>query len=87
LFYKQTEEIRYNNNFWEEPIAYFPLYDMYRIENDASNNSSIFPCVFVAAVKFFTKPLLSNDKGIVTEPLLGLATIWDTDTQIYRRAL
>jgi hypothetical protein len=30
-----------------------------RIENDAYNNS-IVACVFVAAVKFFTKPLPSN---------------------------
>jgi hypothetical protein len=31
-----------NYKFWEEPIAYSPLiYDADRIENDASDNSSL----------------------------------------------
>jgi hypothetical protein len=33
------------------------------IENDASNNSSIVPCVFVTTV-VNTEPLPSNDSGI-----------------------
>jgi hypothetical protein len=41
-----------NKKFWEELIAYFPLYDMERIENDVSNNC-IVACVFVAAVPFY----------------------------------
>jgi hypothetical protein len=35
---------------------------MDRIENDASNNSCIVACVFVAAVTIFTEPLPSNDR-------------------------
>jgi hypothetical protein len=30
-----------NKKFWEELIVYFPWYDIDRIENDVSNNSSI----------------------------------------------
>jgi hypothetical protein len=41
-----------NKKFWEELIACFPWRDSNRIENDASKNSSIVACVFVAAVKF-----------------------------------
>jgi hypothetical protein len=37
---------------WEELIAYVPWYDTDRIENDASNNSSIVSCVFIATVTF-----------------------------------
>jgi hypothetical protein len=33
-------------------MAYFPSYDLERIENDASNNFYIFACVFIAAVMF-----------------------------------
>jgi hypothetical protein len=33
--------VNVNKKFWEELIAYFPWYDTNRIENDASNNSSI----------------------------------------------
>jgi hypothetical protein len=36
--------------FWEKLIAYFPSYDTDVIENDASNNSSIVECVFVAVL-------------------------------------
>jgi hypothetical protein len=66
-----------NKKFWEELIAY----DTGHIENDASNNSSIFACVFVTAVTFLrsrclvtigetiTEPSSSNDKGIFTELL------------------
>jgi hypothetical protein len=38
--------------FWGELIAYFPLNDTERIENEASNKSSVAECVFVAAVMF-----------------------------------
>jgi hypothetical protein len=45
--------MRYNVNKkkpWEELIADFPLIDTDLIENNASNNSLIIACVFVAAV-------------------------------------
>jgi hypothetical protein len=68
-----------NKKFWEELIAYFPSYDTYNIEKDASNNSSIVGRVFVTAVTFlpsrclatinFTEPLPTDDKGTFTEPL------------------
>jgi hypothetical protein len=41
--------INLNKEFWEQLIAYFPWYDTDCIENDASNNSSILACAFVAA--------------------------------------
>jgi hypothetical protein len=34
------------------------------IENDASNNSSIFACVFVAAVKFLQNRCLATIRGM-----------------------
>jgi hypothetical protein len=36
-------------------------YDKDRIENDASNNSSIIACIFIAALMFFSVSLPSND--------------------------
>jgi hypothetical protein len=56
--------LTFNKKFWEELIAYFPRYDTGHIDNDESNSSSIVACVFVTAVT-----LLSNDRGIFTEPL------------------
>jgi intracellular sulfur oxidation DsrE/DsrF family protein len=50
-------KIIFNKKFGEELIAYFLSKDKNHIENDASNNSSIVACVFVAAVTFFTEPL------------------------------
>jgi hypothetical protein len=50
----------YNIQFWEELITYFPWYDMDRIENDASNNSSIVACVFVAAVTILLRHCLAT---------------------------
>jgi hypothetical protein len=50
----------YYKKFWEEQITYFPLYDMDRIENDASNNSSIVACVFDAAVTFLLSRCLAT---------------------------
>jgi hypothetical protein len=49
-----------NKEFWEELIAYFPSYDTGYIENDASNNTSIFACVFVTAVTFLPSRCLAT---------------------------
>jgi hypothetical protein len=48
-----------NKKLWEELIAYFPWYVTGRIENDASNNSSIVACVFVTAVTFLLSRCLA----------------------------
>jgi hypothetical protein len=50
-------------NFWEELIAYFPWYDMDRIESDVSNHSSIVACVFVTAVTFLPSRCLAMIGG------------------------
>jgi hypothetical protein len=52
-----------NQNFWEELFAYFPWYDADRKDNDASNDSSIVACVFVAEVRLFPEWLRNNDRG------------------------
>jgi hypothetical protein len=46
--------------FWEELIAYFPLYDMNRIGNDASNSSAIVSCVLVVAITFLQSRCLAT---------------------------
>jgi hypothetical protein len=51
--------------FWEELIAYFPWYYKDRIENGASNNSSIVGCVFVTAVTFLRSRFLATIGGIL----------------------
>jgi hypothetical protein len=50
-------------------MAYFLWYDTDGIENDASNNSSIVACVFVAAVTFIPSRCLETirDTHIDTE--------------------
>jgi hypothetical protein len=53
-----------NKKFWEELIAYIPLYDTGRIENDVSNNSYIAACVFITAVKFLPSRCLATIRGI-----------------------
>jgi hypothetical protein len=45
-------------------LFYFFRHNTDRIKNDASNNSLIVACVFVAAVTFFSEPLPSDVKGI-----------------------
>jgi hypothetical protein len=68
-----------NKKFWEELIAYFPLYDTGHIENDASNNSSIVACVFVTAVTFLPSRCLATIGGLL--PGRYLATVGGyTDT-------
>jgi hypothetical protein len=62
-----------NKKFWEELIAYFPVYDTGHIENDASNNSSIIGCVFVTTVKFLLSRCLATVGGFL--PSRCLATI------------
>jgi hypothetical protein len=53
----------FNKKFWEELIACLIWYDTDRIENDASKNSSIVRCVFVAAVTFLPSHCLATIKG------------------------
>jgi hypothetical protein len=53
-------KIHHEQTFWGELIAYFPWYDTGRIENDASNNSSIVACVFVTAVRFLPSRCLAT---------------------------
>jgi hypothetical protein len=43
-------------------MAYFPSYDMERIENDRSNNYFIDAREFVAVGNVFIKTLPSNDR-------------------------
>jgi hypothetical protein len=59
--------------FWEELIAYFPWYYTGHIENDASNNSSIVPCVLVIAATFLPSRCLATRRGFL--PSRCLATI------------
>jgi hypothetical protein len=59
--------------FWEKLIAYFPWYDTGHIENDASNNSSIVACVFVAAIMFLPRGWLATIRKYL--PSRCLATI------------
>jgi hypothetical protein len=67
-----------NKKFWEDLNAYFPGYDRGHIENDASNNSSTVPCVFVTAVTFLPIRCLATIRGFI--PSRCLATIGDTRT-------
>jgi hypothetical protein len=53
-----------NKKFWKELIAYYPWYYTDCIENDASNNSPIVACVFVAAVMFLLSRCLATIGGI-----------------------
>jgi hypothetical protein len=61
------QKITENKKFWEEFIAYFPWYDTGNMENDASNNSSIFARAFVTAVMFLPSRCLAT---------IGLGTRW-----------
>jgi hypothetical protein len=51
-----------NKEFWEELIAYFPLYDAGHIENNAFNNSSIVLCICYRG-NVSTEPLPSNGRA------------------------
>jgi hypothetical protein len=55
-----AKQLEKNKKFWEELIVYFPWYDTGHIENDASNDSSIVACVFVAAVTFLPSRCLAT---------------------------
>jgi hypothetical protein len=55
-----TKNNELNQRFWEELIAYFPIYDTGHTENDDSNNSSIVACVFVIAVTFLPSRCLAT---------------------------
>jgi hypothetical protein len=46
--------------FWEELVAYIPIYDMDSIENDTSHNSFIVAYVFVATVTFLPNHFLTS---------------------------
>jgi hypothetical protein len=59
---------------WEEIIAYIPWYDTDRIENDASNNSSIVVYIRYRG-NVSTVLLPSNDRGIFNGPSCYIATI------------
>jgi hypothetical protein len=72
---------RNNKKFWEELIAYFPIYDTGHIENDASNNSSIVACVFVTAVTFLPSRCLAPLRGFL--PSRCLATIVEIHRHTY----
>jgi hypothetical protein len=67
-----------NKKFWEELIAHFPSYDTGHTENEASNHSSIFACVFVTAVTFLPSHCLATMGGFL--PSRCLATVGDTQT-------
>jgi hypothetical protein len=65
---KETESSLRNvvfkyKKFWEELIAYFPLYVTDHIENYASNNSSIVAFVLVIAVTFLPSRCLATRGG------------------------
>jgi hypothetical protein len=63
LSISQQREINHNKKFWEEIIAYLPLYDTDRIKNDVSNNSSVVACVFVTVVTFLPSRYLATIGG------------------------
>jgi hypothetical protein len=52
----------YNTKFWEELIANVPWYDMGRIQNDGSNNSTA-ACIFVTAVMYLPSRCLATIGG------------------------
>jgi hypothetical protein len=59
-----TQKNRYilNKKFWEKLIAYFPLYDTDRIENDSAK--CLYSCVCICCCgNVFNEPLPSNDRG------------------------
>jgi hypothetical protein len=64
----------YKQKFLEELIAYFPWYGTDHIENNASNNSYTFECVFVTAVTFLPSRCLAAIRGFL--PSRCLAKIW-----------
>jgi hypothetical protein len=53
--------MRGRQKFYEDLIAYFACYNTDRIENGASNNSSIVECVFVVAVTFFSDSCIATN--------------------------
>jgi hypothetical protein len=48
MAFLNTNNNNINKKFWEYIIAYLPCYNMNRIENDASKNSSVVACEFAA---------------------------------------
>jgi hypothetical protein len=60
-----------NKKLWKELIAYFTWYDTGRIENDATNNSSI-ACVFVPEVKFLPRRCLATIGGFLPSSYLAM---------------
>jgi hypothetical protein len=55
----ESKCVENNKKFWEELITYILRFDMDRVDNDTSNNSSIVACVLVAAVTFLPNPCLA----------------------------
>jgi hypothetical protein len=78
-----------NKKFWEEVITYLPRYDMDRIKNGASNNSSIFACVFVAALTYLPSRCLSTIWGYTYrhkdwwEIIIEYAVLMGSDAKVY----
>jgi hypothetical protein len=83
-----------NKKFWEELIVHFPWYDTDRIENDASNISSIITCLRFAALMFLPSRCLvtAGDKPTDTKtdrrhlwsrPLRG-AQVYDIHTEFHK---
>jgi hypothetical protein len=62
----------FNKKFCEEPISYFPWYGTGHIGNDASKNSSIVACVFVAAVTFLPSRCLATIGGFLLSRCLAM---------------
>jgi hypothetical protein len=55
--------LKNNKKFWEELLACIPWYNTNRTENDVSNKSSVFACVFVTAVTFLPSRCLATIGG------------------------
>jgi hypothetical protein len=62
---------KYNKKFCEELIAYFPWYYTGHIENDASNNSSTFACIFATAATFLPSRFLATIGGFLLNRCLA----------------
>jgi hypothetical protein len=85
-------KLYFNKEFWHQLIASSPWYYTGHIENDSSNNASIFACVFGTAVTFLPSHCLATTGEFLLSRCLAtkggfllsrcLATIWEgyTDT-------
>jgi hypothetical protein len=69
--YLDLMNLTLDKKFWEELIAYVPWYDTYFIEDNASNNSSVFCLCIHWRGEVFAQPLPSSDRGIHIDWLEG----------------